>query len=146
MLTLSHALEQLATDLGRSFSSSFIKLGAILVDEKYLIILLSSYCWYKLAFILCRQSKFSIYHSQDKHFLLLRIRRTSSLFSSKLQTPPSCEASFIVSQRYLCTKGPCCLKYTLSIPYGSCFSSPFFLLLSSSSPLLSLWYFSSAPS
>lgn len=68
MRTLSHALEHLATGMGASFSSSSIKLDTILADEKYLIILLSSYCWYKLAFILCHQSKFSIYHSQDKHF------------------------------------------------------------------------------
>lgn len=86
-------------------SSSSIKLAAILAHENGLIILLFSYRWSKQTSLLCRQSKSSIYHSQDKRFFLCILPISSLL--SKLQTPPCCEASFIVSQRYLRVKELC---------------------------------------
>lgn len=110
--------------------SILCQVGHNFADENCLIILLSSCHWSKQTFILCHQSKSWIYHSQDKHFLLC-ILPTNSLLS-KAQTPPCYEASFFVSQRYLCTKELCWhtqhpIWLLLSIPL---LSPAFFFLLS----------------
>lgn len=65
-------------------------------------------------------------------------------FSSKPQTPPWSEASFVVSETLTC-KRTFLPEIDPQHLYGCCFPSLCFLLHSPSSPLLSLWHFSSAP-
>lgn len=142
MLTLLRALEQLAIGTGRSFSSSSIKWDAILAEKKYLIILLSRYHWWRLAFVLHPQSKFSIYHSQDKRF--------SSISSTPahLKTPnPSllwgqlrCLSEILMSNRTLLS------KTHSQLPPWLLFSTPLFSPAFFFTPPFSLWCFSSAPS